>query len=384
MPDLKRVKAAAASRTKKTGKNYHTQYVLWIGGSIGSVIIAGIVLIINPDKGPFQIVVNDRNLIMHFNRNAKGWTAGPSSFFDGWTIGDVKLLDGVGVSQLGANVPACMVPEATVPASFDARTKWPACFRADIYNMGNCTASWAIATTSALSNRFCISDPDAYGKAMLSPQQLLSCDQNNRGCRGGSIDSVFLHIEKEGLVSEDCFPYEADSTVGCKSHCKGEGLRKAASHCMLSGEVAIRREILLNGPVVGLIFLLDDFLVYRGGLYQETPTSLQLTGMGKRGNRLVHAVKILGWGEMEGKPYWLLENSWGKDWGERGFAKVVRGGNPEKKESIVLETFMVAGTPASTKIGEDAEFDTYEEEHPADDVRSDTFSEAEEEDDDDV
>merc|ERR1719203_1869219 len=106
--------------------------------------------------------------------------------------------------------------------------------------------------------------------------------------------------------------------------------------------------------------------------------------MGKRGNRLVHAVKILGWGEMEGKPYWLLENSWGKDWGERGFAKVVRGGNPEKKESIVLETFMVAGTPASTKTGEDAEFDTYEEEHPADDVRSDTFSEAEEEDDDDV
>lgn len=31
-----------------------------------------------------------------------------------------------------------------------------------------------------------------------------------------------------------------------------------------------------------------------------------------------HAVKIIGWGIEDKKPYWLVTNSWGKHWGENG------------------------------------------------------------------
>ena len=31
-----------------------------------------------------------------------------------------------------------------------------------------------------------------------------------------------------------------------------------------------------------------------------------------------HAVKILGWGEENGTPYWLVANSWNSDWGDKG------------------------------------------------------------------
>ncbi|VDM53327.1 unnamed protein product [Angiostrongylus costaricensis] len=31
-----------------------------------------------------------------------------------------------------------------------------------------------------------------------------------------------------------------------------------------------------------------------------------------------HAVRILGWGEEGGVPYWLVANSWNADWGENG------------------------------------------------------------------
>ena len=31
-----------------------------------------------------------------------------------------------------------------------------------------------------------------------------------------------------------------------------------------------------------------------------------------------HAVKIIGWGEEEGTPYWLVANSWNTDWGANG------------------------------------------------------------------
>jgi len=358
MADLRKVKAAAAGRQKKP-KNWQLQYALCSGGALGSVVLACIVLMINPDRGPFSVPVNDKNLIMHVNRNARTWRAGPSSFFDDWTLGHVRLMEGVGISAMGATVSPCVVPDAPLPSEFDARKRWPQCFTAPVHKTGNCTATWAIATTSALSNRFCISDPALYGDLVLSPQQLLSCDAANRGCRGGDIDAVWKYVETQGLVSEKCFPYEADSSIPCKQRCQDEKPLKAASHCMLTSEAAIRREIFLNGPVVAPLFLIDDFLVYRGGLYQEMPTAMQLTSMDRRGSRIVHAVKLLGWGEMEGKPYWLIENSWGDTWGEQGFAKILRGGDPEKKgEGIIIDRYVVAGTPASRKIKDIGEDDS--------------------------
>ena len=37
-----------------------------------------------------------------------------------------------------------------------------------------------------------------------------------------------------------------------------------------------------------------------------------------------HLVKVIGWGSDTelGLDYWLIQNSWGTDWGEEGFAKI--------------------------------------------------------------
>merc|ERR1740121_3553506 len=125
-----------------------------------------------------------------------------------------------------------------------------------------------------------------------------------------------------------------------------------SSHCVLKDGAAIRREIFLNGPVVAPLFLVDDFLVYRGGLYQEMPTATQLSD--QRRQRIIHAVKIIGWGTMEGKSYWLVENSWGEDWGEHGFARVSADG----EKNILIETYVLAGTPANKKLDLNDDFDS--------------------------
>merc|ERR1712039_487086 len=106
---------------------------------------------------------------------------------------------------------------------------------------------------------------------------------------------------------------------------------------------AIRREIMTNGPVVGMIWLYDDFLVYSGGVYKPMPTSTPISDA--RRQIVLHAVKIVGWGKWKKEKYWIIENSWGEDWGELGMAKIVVGDpqhdGPSARSGILMENLIV-------------------------------------------
>lgn len=53
-----------------------------------------------------------------------------------------------------------------------------------------------------------------------------------------------------------------------------------------------------------------------------------------------HAVKLMGWGEEDGVPYWLVANSWNYDWGDGGFFKIRRG-----TDECGIESMIAAGLP---------------------------------------
>lgn len=55
-------------------------------------------------------------------------------------------------------------------------------------------------------------------------------------------------------------------------------------------------------------------------------------------------VKIIGWGNAGGEngDYWIIENSWGNDWGIGGLAKVKMG-----SDAITIDQRVVAVTPNS-------------------------------------
>ena len=49
-----------------------------------------------------------------------------------------------------------------------------------------------------------------------------------------------------------------------------------------------------------------------------------------------HALRIVGWGQDAGGPkYWILANTWGEEWGERGLMRIVRGSNEARLEEMV-------------------------------------------------
>ena len=58
-----------------------------------------------------------------------------------------------------------------------------------------------------------------------------------------------------------------------------------------------------------------DFLVYKEGSYHRTEDAFKFNGQ--------HVVKIVGWEQAsEGQDVWIVENTWGEDWGENGFVKI--------------------------------------------------------------
>ncbi|KPJ21130.1 Cathepsin B-like cysteine proteinase 4 [Papilio machaon] len=73
----------------------------------------------------------------------------------------------------------------------------------------------------------------------------------------------------------------------------------------------------------------QDFFHYRDGVYRRSyHGNNELKGF--------HSVRIIGWGEDRGDRYWLVANSWGRQWGENGYFRIARGSNEADIESFVV------------------------------------------------
>lgn len=208
----------------------------------------------------------------------------------------------------------------------------------------NCSSSYTIASVSALSDRFCI-QTKGEKKPALSAQTVIACDQNkNNGCKGGAVTTVFDYAKKQGLVEESCLPYTADPDVVCPTTLGTCDKYYVTDYCVTSGEEGIKREILKNGPVIAVIPIYRDFLVYKEGIYQIIEgTSKFHSG---------HAMKVVGWDKNEkGEKYWIVENSWRDTWGVNGLGYIGIG-----QKGLYIDEFVIAPHPQIDKAeGEEVE-----------------------------
>jgi cathepsin B len=301
---------------------------------------------------------NFERLSKELNGKQKEWQAGYNKKFHGKSMDDLKTLCG---TKLDMELPEPEVHAHTeprsLPASFDARQQWPNCKSlTHIRDQANCGSCWAVAAAEVATDRICIHSNGASNPDISAENLMACCSTCGQGCNGGYPIKAMQYWESSGIVtggdygsSDGCQPYQIKP---CGESCQGEAktpkcaktceasyktpysndLHKASkAYSVAKTQTAIMNEIFTNGPVEAAFTVYEDFFSYTSGVYHHVSGSVA-------GG---HAVKILGWGNLNNTPYWLVANSWNSDWGQDGYFMIRRGTN-----ECGIEAGIVAAIPS--------------------------------------
>nr|XP_046918228.1 crustapain-like [Dermatophagoides farinae] len=216
----------------------------------------------------------------------------------------------------------------TFPAQFDWRSQ---SMVTPIEDQGQCGSSWIFAGVGLVESANAIAGNPLV---VLSKQQVLDCVLPpfylSDGCNGGMLDDIFHYTKQVGLTMEKTYPYK-----GKQEECHqvlGEWREWIYRYNYLplnSTDEMIMWFIYNKGPVAALINAGDrQFQLYSGGI---------LTDGGDRGLDGQHNqyVQIIGWGNDNGLDFWMVKNSWGRDYGESGYVKMIRGVNNRGINTVV-------------------------------------------------
>ncbi|KAG6410822.1 hypothetical protein SASPL_128891 [Salvia splendens] len=239
---------------------------------------------------------------------------------------------------------APVLPTNDLPKDFDWRDHGAV---TAVKNQGSCGSCWSFSTTGALEGANYL----ATGKLVsLSEQQLVECDHEcdpedknscDSGCNGGLMNSAFEYTLKAGgLMREEDYPYTGTDRGTCKFD-KSKVVAKVANFSVVSlDEDQIAANLVKNGPLavaINAVFM----QTYVGGVSCPYICS----------KRLDHGVLLVGYGEagyapirLKEKPYWIIKNSWGENWGENGYYKICRGRNICGVDSMVSTVAAVSSS----------------------------------------
>ncbi|CAA2974088.1 vignain-like [Olea europaea subsp. europaea] len=200
----------------------------------------------------------------------------------------------------------------SVPPSVDWRKKGAV---TDIKDQGQCGNCWAFSTVVAVEG---INQIRTNNLVSLSEQELVDCDNTeNQGCNGGLMDSAFDFIKKNGgITTEKNYPYTAkDGRCNYKKENSAAVTIDGHEDVPANDEDALLKAV-ANQPVsVAIDAGGSDFQFYSEGVFE-----------GNCGTELDHGVAIVGYGTtLDGTKYWIVKNSWGPEWGEKGYIRMERG-----------------------------------------------------------
>ncbi|KAF2307084.1 hypothetical protein GH714_024749 [Hevea brasiliensis] len=174
-----------------------------------------------------------------------------------------------------------------LPPSVDWRRKERS---TGIKDQGLCGSCWAFSSVAAVEGINKIKTGELIS---LSEQELVDCNTVNHGCDGGLMEKAFKFIEKiGGLTTENNYPYIAKDG-SCNSN------KMNAPMLTIENKLNMHQEM-------------DILVICR----EHSPDC---------GTELNHGVTLVGYGAtLDSTKYWIVKNSWGPEWGENGYIRMLR------------------------------------------------------------
>lgn len=292
--------------------------------------------------------VKNLNFIETINNHTKLWKAAHYPEMEGMTLGG-RLRRAGGLSRYGSHIFPKTAPvqsktrlfTSKLPDSLDWREVSGVNYVTPIRNQGQCGSCYAFASMAMLESRLLILSNSTSNK-VFSPQDVVSCSEYSQGCEGGFPYLIAgKYAEDFGVVEESCFPYLArDSECREPSSCTRYRSNKydyVGGYFGNCNEEEMLMDLAMYGPVSVAFEVTGDFQQYKSGIYHAT-------GLMDKFNPWVqtnHAVLVVGYGVEDGVKYWIVKNSWGEDWGEKGYFRIVRGTNELNIESMAVSALPV-------------------------------------------
>ena len=191
-----------------------------------------------------------------------------------------------------------------------------------VKDQGSCGSCWAFSTVANLEGLY------AEKKGTIktfSEQMLVDCDTSDSGCNGGLMEYAFTWLKKNGGIMTDTdYPYK-----GTKGTCRSDkskyvdmtitGYKKLGSSYSTWSAVdedEVKEFLYETGPLA-IALNADPLQTYSSGILDLTSAKCPTSGIN-------HAVTLVGYGTGS-LNYWIVKNSWGKNWGESGYFRIRRG-----------------------------------------------------------
>ena len=200
----------------------------------------------------------------------------------------------------------------------------------DIKDQGQCGSCWAFSSTSALESFL---KKNKLKVDRLSEQELVDCSKENYGCNGGLMDLAFDYcIENNGLHSDENYPYNAkdneclngctvdeiDSTIEKRNCTIGDKVKGSGnfsySYTTPYSVNSLKESVIKNPVSIAINANTPVFRFYSEGVVEDLGDDIP--------DQINHAVLLVGYNYDKKGMYWIIQNSWGKDWGDNGFIKI--------------------------------------------------------------
>jgi len=208
----------------------------------------------------------------------------------------------------------------TKPLEFGATVNknWAGIVTTPVKNQGYCGSCWAFSATEQIESNYWMSSGN---EMILSPQQITSCDKTSGGCNGGTTESAYNYVSRNGgLELDSAYPYTSGKigvTGSCASNSRSyvvtiSGYKTVSSSA--SGESTMASYVGATGPL-SICVDAESWSSYTSGI------------MTVCGNSVDHCVQAVGINTAAASPYWTVRNSWGTSWGQAGYIYLAYGKN---------------------------------------------------------